>query len=127
MANRRKKQTTDEQQKEWLTTIPVKNCDFVENRNGNFVLKTPKSNNPILQKIISAISKSPYFKFKLDDQGSFIWKNCDGKNSVDQICILLEQEFGNAVKPTADRTIQFLQHLYQQRLIKLFKENSSLN
>lgn len=125
MVNRKNKQTAEEKLKEWLKTIPVKNCDFFENQEGNFVLKTPKSNNLILQKIITAVSKSPYFKFKLDDQGSFIWKNCDGKNSVDQICKLLEKEFGKAVKPTTDRTIRFLKSLYQHQLIKFFKENST--
>lgn len=125
MATRRKKQTAEENLKEWLVSIPVKNCDYTKNQSGNFILKTPKSNNAVLQKIISSISKSSHFKFKLDDQGSFIWKNCDGKNSVNTICNLLKKEFGDSVKPTEDRTIQFLKSLYQHQLIKFFKENSS--
>lgn len=125
MITRRKKQTAEENLKEWLVSIPVKNCKYTESQDGNFTLQSPKSDNAVLQKIITFISKSPYFKFKLDDQGSFIWKNCDGKKSVNEICNLLEKEFGDAVKPTENRTIQFLKSLYQHQLIKFFKENAT--
>jgi hypothetical protein len=125
MLSRNKKQTTGEVLKEWRISIPVKNCDYSENQDGNFVLKTPKSDNAVLQKVITFISKKPHFKFKLDNYGSFIWKNCDGKKSVGKISKLLEREFGESVRPTEDRTILFLKSLYQHQLIKFFKENSS--
>jgi Coenzyme PQQ synthesis protein D (PqqD) len=114
------KRATEKELHEWLATIPVKNCDYFEDANGNYTLKAQKSGNAVAQKIIARISKSPYLKIKLDKRGSFIWKHCDGKNSIDSICQLLEAEFGDAVKPTANRTVELFKNLYNHRLVKFF-------
>lgn len=110
---------------EWLEIVPQKNCDYVENSNGNYVLQMPKSDNAILMKVINSFSKSPFYKIKLDDRGSFIWEHCDGKNSIRQICRLLEDKFGDSVKPTADRTVILFKSLYQRQLVRFFKESAS--
>jgi hypothetical protein len=118
------KRVTEERLNEWLATIPVKNCDYFEDANGNFTLKALKSGNAILQKIIARISKSPHFKIKLDERGSFIWKHCDGKNSIGAICQLLEDKFGDEVKPTANRTIELFKSLYNHRLVRFFMDDA---
>jgi hypothetical protein len=118
------KRASEEKLHEWLATIPVKNCDYFENADGNYTLKALKSGNAIAQKIIARISKSPYLKIKLDERGSFIWKHCDGKNSIYSICQLLEAEFGDAVKPTANRTVELFKNLYNHRLVKFFRSTT---
>jgi len=119
------KRAAEEKLNEWLATIPVKNCDYFEETNGNFTLKALKSGNAILQKIIARVSNSPYFKIKLDERGSFIWKYCDGEHSIGAICQLLEDKFGDEVKPTANRTVELFKNLYHYRLVKFFKDDNS--
>ena len=119
------KRATEKELHEWLATIPVKNCDYFEDANGNYTLKAQKSGNAVAQKIIARISKSPYLKIKLDVRGSFIWKYCDGKNSIRAICKLLEDKFGDEVKPTPDRTIELFKNLYNYRLVKFFRSTTS--
>lgn len=109
---------------DWLRVIPMKNCEYFEGTNGNFVLQMPKSDNAVLQKLLAAISRKPFFKIKLDERGSFIWEKCDGKNSIGEICQLLENEFGDAVKPTANRTVLLFKKLYQYGLVRFFRENT---
>jgi len=125
MLSRKNKLSTKEDLNEWLEIIPQKNCDYVESANGNFVLQMPKSDNAILLKVLNFFSKNPFFKIKLDDRGSFIWENCDGKNSIGQICRLLEDKFGDSVKPTPDRTVMLFKNLYSHRLVRFFRENAS--
>lgn len=110
---------------DWLNVIPIKNCEYFEGTNGNFVLQMPKSDNAVLQKIITAISKRPFFKIKLDERGSFIWEKCDGKNSIGKICQLLESEFGETVKPAPNRTVLLFKKLYQYGLVRFFRKNGS--
>lgn len=124
---RKSKPDSGEKLNEWLATIPVKNCDYFEDAGGNFTLKSLKSENSLLQKIIASFSKSPYFKIKLDERGSFVWKHCDGKNSIGTICQLLEDKFGDEVKPTADRTVELFKSLYNHRLVKFFVDDNSGN
>lgn len=119
------KQDPEGKLNEWLATIPVKNCDYFKDANGNITLKALKSGNAILQNIIARISRSPHFKIKLDERGSFIWKHCDGKHSIGAICRLLEDEFGDEVKPTADRTVELFKNLYHYRLVKFFRDDDS--
>lgn len=125
MFSRKNKQSTQEDVNEWLKIIPQRNCDYIENSNGHYVLQMPKSDNAILMKVINFFSKSPFFKIKLDDRGSFIWEHCDGKTSIEQICRLLEDKFGDSVKPTPDRTVTLFKSLYSRRLVRFFQENGS--
>lgn len=125
MFSRKDNPSTTEDVNEWLTIIPQKNCDYMENPNGHYVLQMPKSDNAVLMKVINFFSKNPFFKIKLDDRGSFIWEHCDGKNSIGQICRMLEDEFGDSVKPTPDRTVMLFKSLYSRRLVRFFQENAS--
>ena len=43
----------------------------------------------------------------LDKTGSFIWKNCDGVNTVWQIGELLSDEFGDKITPVYGRLIKY--------------------
>jgi len=106
----------------WLSLIPVRNCEDSLDNHGNLTLKMPRARNIILFKLIEIFVKSPFIKVKLDKRGAFIWKRCDGKNSVGKICGDLENQFGEEVKPVEERTVIFLKQLYKNRLILFVKE-----
>ena len=60
------------------------------------------------------------FRIKLDDRGSYIWQYCDGKKTIREINVLLEEQYGEAVKPSGDRTILFFKQLYKNKLVKFY-------
>ena len=125
MLKQRNKPSPEENLDDWLNSVPVKNCDYHQGASGNFILQMPKSDNAMLQKILAFLSRKPHFKIKLDERGSFIWEHCDGKNSISKICGMLENEFGDSVKPTTNRTILLFKKLYQYGLVRLFRENTT--
>ena len=47
----------------------------------------------------------------LDKHGSFIWKNINGKNTVNDIAMLVKAEFGNDAEPLYDRLVQYMRIL----------------
>ena len=47
----------------------------------------------------------------LDKHGSFIWKNINGVNSVNDIAMLVKAEFGNDAEPLYDRLVQYIRIL----------------
>ena len=55
---------------------------------------------------------------QLNPVGSFIWKKCDGKHSLGEICNHLTQEF-NIDLPTAQKDVD--------EFLNLLKEKSLLN
>lgn len=121
MLSKKKRTGNDSENREqWLKAIPVKNCQYSCEPNGNFILQMPRSDNALLSKVINLFAKSPYFKIKLDERGSYIWENCDGEKTIDEICRILEAKFGDVVKPSTERTIQFMKQLYQYRLILFY-------
>ena len=48
--------------------------------------------------------KNPNYKIKLDDIGSWVWQNIDGKSSVAKLEDGLEQAFGKRVEPVMERS-----------------------
>ena len=65
--------------------------------------------------------KSDSFRIHLDELGSATWLAIDGKNSVAEICLILDEQFGEKIHPVETRVTKFLTLLYDQRYIT-FKE-----
>jgi hypothetical protein len=110
---------------EWLRAVPQKNCQYFKESDGNITLKMPRAENEFLLRIINIFSKEPFFKIKLDDRGSYIWQYCNGEKTIQEISLLLEQHYGDDVKPAKDRTIFFFKQLYQNKLIKFYHHETS--
>ncbi len=105
----------------WLKLFPNQNCGYRITEDGSCVLELPRAENKILKAIISLFAKSDTMKIKLDKTGSFIWVQCNGNNSIRQIVVMLEKEFGEEVIPAEERTILFFQHLYRYNLVKFYQ------
>jgi len=100
-----------------LDLIPVQNLKSKKNEGGLCTLLKPKFSHPLLTKYILPRLKSPHFKVKLDEIGSFIWSLCDGKNTVKDIGVQLKEEFGERVEPLYERLGLFFQNLEKNRFI----------
>lgn len=84
---------------------------------------TPKFKNQFAIKFILPKMQNKYFKIKLDDFGSFIWLQFDGKNKVRDIVNLSVNVFGDKIHPAEDRINKFLLQLFNNKLITFNEVN----
>jgi len=106
--------------------IPGRVMRFEESGDGLITILKPKFKNKILVKHLLPRLKRPNFKVNLDAFGSFVWKQCDGKNSVEQIGSLLKEKFEGDIEPVYDRLAVFIQSLARYRFIEYKNYNSKL-
>ena len=101
-----------------LDLVPEQKLNFEESGNGLVTLLKPKFKNKFLVKYLRPRIKKPNYKVKLDQFGSFVWKKCNGKNTVAQIGDLLKQEFKDDIDPVYDRLAFFIQSLARHQFIE---------
>ena len=63
--------------------------------------------------------KKPCYKIYLDEFGSFVWSQCDGAQTVEEIGEKLKQEFGQDVEPVYDRLAIYIRQLHKARFLTL--------
>lgn len=107
-----------------LDLIPKRVMRFEESDDGLITIYKPKFKNKLMAKFITSKLKSPDYKVNLDQFGSFVWKQCDGKNTVEQIGELLKQKFEGDIEPVYDRLAVFIQSLARYKFIEYKNYNS---
>ena len=105
----------------YLELTPVRNYDHVIEDSGLISVLVPKFDIKWLDKIMSNIIKSRFFKAKLDEFGTETWLEMDGNKSVQLISEHLSQKFGEKINPVDERLTKFLSELYKYNFIT-FKE-----
>ncbi len=105
-------------EKNLLELIPVRNIKWKTDLQEKVILLKPKFKNPFLVKHLLPRMKHPYFKVKLDEMGSYFWKNCDGKKKIKEIASLHKKKFGDKAEPVLERISLFLQNLEKNNFIK---------
>jgi hypothetical protein len=63
--------------------------------------------------------RRPYFRVRLDDLGSFVWKLCDGMTKVSEIVTQLEAHFGEGEPQLAKRLAHFFYELERGQMIRM--------
>lgn len=101
-----------------LDLIPDQVMKFEESGNGLITILKPKFNNKIIARHIGSRLKNPDYKVNLDQFGSFVWKQCNGKNTVEQIGNLLKENFKEDIEPVYDRLAVFIQSLARYKFIE---------
>lgn len=61
----------------------------------------------------------------LDEYGSFVWRQMDGKRNVYEISKLVSAQFGKAAEPVVERLVKYIQILYQNKFIGYVNEKKS--
>lgn len=59
---------------------------------------------------------------RLDEYGSFAWKQIDGRRTVYDISGLVRQSFGKEAEPVLERLVKYFQILYDNGFIGYVKE-----
>ena len=97
-----------------LEAKPVRMVDWIE-ENGLVKLKVIKFRNKFAW-LCRLFKKPNYFFVNLDEVGTFIWKKCNGKNSVKEILTWLEEKYGK--EKMEERLMLFLEMLRRAGYIK---------
>ena len=104
---------------EWLGLVPSPECAS-EWEDQQIVLLIPRARNPVLKFFVSILNSKPHFRLKLDEVGSFVWQQMDGRRTIKEICKALEAHFQDRVAPAEDRTIEFFKRLYLYRAVRFY-------
>lgn len=105
----------------YLELTPVRSYEHEVESNGLVSVFVPKFDIKFIDKIMSRIIKSRFFKAKLDEFGTEAWLQIDGNKSVELISEHLTLKFGEKINPADERLTKFLSELYKYNFIT-FKE-----
>lgn len=87
-----------------------------ENGNATVFVENRGAFNFVMQKIFG---KPRFTQIHLDEFGSFVWKNIDGKTTVGEIARKLSEEFGDKVEPLHARLASYMKTLEQCAFITI--------
>ncbi len=119
LRNKKKNKSKLPTEQEMLRYRP-KRADFKweENIEGLIKLKVPKFQSNFGKSFCNLIKKENFFEADLDKLGSIIWRNCDGRKTVEDILKILKKEFPDE-KNINQRLYLFLQQLNNLDYIRL--------
>jgi hypothetical protein len=109
--------------KNYLDFIPVCAPDhsFTVREDGIVVIQ--EEHRGFYAWIAQKIYKRPRISnIELDQFGSFVWKQMDGKKTIYDISFLVKEKFGNKAEPLIPRLTQYFQVLYRNHFIGYVKE-----
>ncbi len=102
-----------------LQMVPYKRaglCWEVE-QNGHVVLKM--EHHGFYAKIAQVCFHKPRIShIKMDELGSYVWKQIDGTRNLQEIALLLKERFGKDAEPLYDRFIPFVRILSQHGFVR---------
>ena len=101
---------------------PIARYEHRINANGLVDVLVPRFKNKLMQRFIPK-SRSPYIFANLDEIGSEVWKQIDGKRQVGEIAKCLDEILGEKIAPVNSRLTLFIQQLHNNGFI-YFKELS---
>lgn len=104
--------------------IPQKKYNFEVNSENLVTILIPKFSNKFLVQHLMPRLRHPYIKIKLDEIGSAVWLEIDGKKTVGEIASILETKFGEKIQPIEERLSKFFAQLNSHHFIKFINEEN---
>jgi len=110
-----------------LDLIPRKMLSDEVNEDGNINVLKPKFRNKFMKKFVVPKLKSPFYKVKLDEFGSFVWRQINGKLTVEEIGIELKNNYKENIEPVYERLSVFIQSLERYKFIEYINYDPKKN
>lgn len=104
--------------------IPQKKYNFEVNSENLVTILIPKFSNKFLVQHLMPRLRHPYIKIKLDEIGSAVWLEIDGKKTIGEIASILETKFGEKIQPIDERLSKFFAQLNSYHFIKFINEEN---
>ena len=103
--------------------VPRRLLEWSEADDGRCVLLRPKfGRGPVGRWLASRVGDSHY-RIRLDDVGTFVWKACDGKTSLEAIAVGLRGQFGPTVE-LEQRLGVFVRKMLRSKVLELIPADS---
>lgn len=100
-----------------LELTPEKLQDFEVSDLGLVTILVPRTKSAFMLRIMNRLKRSPNITIDLDEVGSAVWLAIDGKTQTKDICVKLEQKFGDKFTQAPERVVKFLSGLYHNKHI----------
>ncbi|MGN0157501.1 MAG: PqqD family protein [Lachnospiraceae bacterium] len=111
----------------FLSYIPIINSSnsYEEGESGFITIQM--IHNGIFDKVAQFLFFTPKVsRIRLDEYGSFLWKQMDGVNTVGELAVLLQERYGEVAQPLYERLISYLKILKNNRFI-FFKRDDKID
>ena len=91
-----------------------------EEQGGDVIVIRPR---PVRRGLLSPFHWIVYLlaprRLRVDDIGSFCWRQLDGRRTAGEIASALREEIGDSVEPAEERVGQFIRSLHREELVRL--------
>jgi len=108
-------------QAQWHDVVPRHAIEWEDGPEGGAVLIVPRFRWGPMKKWLQPRLKRPHMRVKLDEIGSFAWKQMNGVNIFQDIAEAMKDHFGEKVEPAEDRLGKFLTLLYRDKFVEFYK------
>lgn len=105
------------EQENYLDYIPGCASDFIwKETKGIVTIKM--ENKGFYNWLAQRLFKRPRFSYiDLDEFGSFVWRQMDGKRTIYEISVLVHEHFGDRAEPLIERLVKYFQILHRNHFI----------
>lgn len=105
--------------KNYLDKIPAQSQKILNFTQADNSVTLEVENKGIMNRIAQRFFKKPHISYiRLDRIGSLVWLLIDGKKSIYDIAVIVENRFGNDAQPLYERLISFFKALENNGFIK---------
>ena len=108
----------------FLEATPFRTCEHVEGEGGKVSVQVPKFRNDKVSRFMLG-NRPRYFLVHLDEMGSFVWLQIDGKRQVGEICDIISEKHDLNPDEAVERVTKFLTQLYEQRYLSFIEITDS--
>ena len=84
---------------------------------GRCVLLRPRLGSSRLARWVAGLGGDPYYRIRLDEVGTLVWKACDGRTPLADIVRRMRERFGDQVEPADQRLARFVRRMLRGRMI----------
>jgi hypothetical protein len=105
-----------------LLAYPVRNetrLKWVTGADGLVTISHRKDLRKWEKWLMKKVGGSPVINRNLDTPGSDIWRLCDGRHTVADICGIMDRKYKEDMEPVLARVVKFLEMLLERNLISL--------
>ena len=111
-----KQKEFEQSQMNIFNLTPVQIHKFEYRKDGQIDVLVPRFENPFWQKLIPK-KVNPYIKANLDEIGSAAWELIDGKRTVKEIAVILDEKFKEQIAPVYERLATFVRKMNANKFI----------
>ena len=92
---------------------------------GRCVLLRPRLGTSRVGRWLAGLAGDRYYRIRLDEVGTLVWKACDGRTSLADIARSMRFAFGARVEPADERLARFVRRLLKGRMIAVEEPDGS--